>query len=79
MNGNDFNQMMEAMKAWNTFKRNHPKFEGFMKAVRKEGVKEGTILSLSMETPEGKKLETNVKIVEGDMEMLEFMKKMRMF
>ena len=67
---NDMKEVMQAMAAWATFKKNHPKFPGFIEAAQKEGVHEGTILSFSMETPEGKKIETNLKVQESDLEFL---------
>ena len=67
---NDMKEVMQAMAAWATFKKNHPEFPGFIEAAQKEGVHEGTILSFSMETPEGKKIETNLKVQESDLEFL---------
>ena len=75
MGSSNLNDMMESMKAANAFRKNHPKFEKFYKAVKKEGLREGTILSISVETPEGKKLETNLRIMEGDEEAIELLKK----
>ena len=66
----DMKELMQAMAAWETFKKNHPKFPGFIEAARKEGVHEGTILSFAMETPEGKKIETNLKVQESDLDFL---------
>ena len=62
--------MLELSKAWNVFRKNHPKFEDFVKAVNKEGIKEGSVLSFSMETPEGKKYETNVKVQASDLDLI---------
>lgn len=66
----DIKEMMQAMAAWNTFKKNHPKFPAFIQAAREAGVHEGTVLSFAMETPEGKKIETNLKVQESDLEFL---------
>lgn len=33
--------MMKVMNAWNTFKKNHPKFPAFCSAVSRRGLREG--------------------------------------
>ena len=38
---NNIGNMMKIMNAWNIFKRNHPKFPAFWRAVYKHGFKGG--------------------------------------
>lgn len=66
----DFNNMMQMMNAWNTFKGNHPKFPAFCKAVASRGIKENTIIEVSITTPEGERIETNIKVKESDLELM---------
>ena len=69
--------LMQVMAAWNTFKGNHPKFPAFINAVRNQGIKEGSIIEISITDPDGKKIETNLKINESDMQLFESIKNMR--
>ena len=66
--------MMRALAAWETFKKNHPKFPEFMKALNRAGVREGTVIDVSVTTPEGKKIETNLKVQETDLEFLKYLR-----
>ncbi len=43
--------MLKITNAWNTFKRNHPKFPAFCRAVSRKGIREGSILEISYVTP----------------------------
>ncbi len=62
--------MLKITNAWNAFKRNHPKFPAFCRAVSKRGIREGSIFEISYITPEGEKLETNLKVKADDLELL---------
>ncbi|HHV09859.1 MAG TPA: hypothetical protein GXX75_06235 [Clostridiales bacterium] len=56
--------------AWNQFVQNHPKFPLFMKAVENTGIEAGTIIDITITTPEGKNLSTNIKVTSSDKELL---------
>ena len=62
--------MMKITGAWNTFKNNHPKFPAFCQAVSRKGIREGSIIEIAVTTPEGEKIETNLKVKESDLELL---------
>ena len=62
--------MMKFTRAWNTFKRNHPKFPAFCQAVSRKGIREGSIIEIVFTTPEGEKIETNLKVKNSDLELL---------
>lgn len=62
--------MMKVMNAWNTFKKNHPKFPAFCSAVSRRGLREGSILEVTYISPEGEKLTTNIKVQQSDIELL---------
>lgn len=66
----DMGAMMKAMAAWNTFKKNHPKFPAFCKAAAQKGLRENSIVSITITTPEGEKIETNLKVQASDLELL---------
>ena len=68
--------MMKAMQAWGTFTNNHPKFPAFLQAMKVQGIKEGTIIEVSVTDPDGKKIETNIKVKAEDMELFNSLKDM---
>jgi hypothetical protein len=74
MAGMNPTQIFQFMGAWQKFTANHPKLPKFMKAVAAEGVKENTIIEISVTTPEGKTYCSNLKISQSDLELLEQIK-----
>lgn len=60
--------IFKAKKSWETFCGNHPRFPAFLQAVQSSGIQEGTIIEVSVTTPEGKTLTTNVKLTDTDMQ-----------
>ena len=66
--------LLKVKKSWDTFCRNHPRFPAFMQAVQSSGIKEGTIIEVTLTTPEGKSLTTNVRITASDMQAFEDIK-----
>jgi len=60
--------IFKAKKSWETFCRNHPRFPAFLQAVQSSGIQEGMIIEVSVTTPEGRKLTTNVKLTDTDMQ-----------
>lgn len=68
-------EIMKLMGMWNTFKSNHPKFLKFMAAAAQPGViTEDTILEMKITTPDGRTMETNLKITASDLEMIQQLK-----
>ena len=53
--------LLKAKKSWETFCGNHPRFPAFMQAVQAAGIQEGTIIEVSVTTPAGKTMTTNVR------------------
>ena len=51
-----------------TFIKNHPKFPNFLQAVKRKGIQAGDIISITIETPDGEKLESNIKVQSSDVE-----------
>lgn len=62
-------QLMKFKGAWDTFTRNHPKFPGFLTAVKQEGLKADTIIEITVTSSTGKVLTSNVKLKESDIEL----------
>lgn len=70
----DFSAILKAKQAWSTFKGNHPKFEPFLNDVKQRGIKEGTILGLTVEYPDGTQVKTNLRVTESDLELIGVLK-----
>ncbi len=60
--------IFKAKKSWETFCRNHPRFPAFLQAVQSAGIQEGLIIEVSVTTPDGRKMTTNVKLTDTDMQ-----------
>ena len=71
---NNIEAIMKLKGAWDAFKRNHPMFPKFIKAVRKNGITEGTVIDITITYPDGTKHQTNVKVTESDLELYESLK-----
>ena len=73
----DFRQiaMIQKLKSdLNLFRANHPKFPMFLKAVSQDAIEEGSIIEISVTTPEGKKYCTNVKLKADELALFESLK-----
>ena len=68
--------MMKLMSAKNTFVKNHPKFEAFVKAVflNGNGIPEGTIIEITVTKPGEQPIATNLKVQQSDLELVEGLK-----
>lgn len=66
--------LLKAKKSWETFVKNHPRVPAFLQAVQGTGIQEGTIIEVSVTTPEGRNMMTNVKLTASDMQAFEALK-----
>ena len=69
-------KILQMKSAWETFSANHPKFLPFLRAVGQNGAKEGCIYEITVTTPEGQTLTTNLKLKEEDIELIKNLKDM---
>ena len=78
-NGDNMNipDFMKLKNAWNTFTAGHPKFPRFLNAVRASGIREGTVIGISVTQPDGKVIDTNIRVTAADLELLETLKSFR--
>ena len=65
MNFSQLGKLQELKKHLDLFRSNHPKFPLFLEALE-----EGTLLEMSVTTPEGKHFETNLKLKPEDLEFI---------
>lgn len=70
----DFGSIMQMKSAWDTFTKNHPKFPMFLKAVMNKGIKEGTVIEVTITDPDGNPINTNIKVTESDLMLFETFK-----
>ena len=63
-------QLMKIKGLWDQFTIRHPKFPAFLKAMSQGAVKEGSILELTVITPDGRKISTNLKVTAEDEDMI---------
>ncbi|MGI6095051.1 MAG: hypothetical protein ACOYBL_06420 [Lachnospiraceae bacterium] len=76
----DFNQIGKVQKVKaciDKFQENHPKFPLFLKAVSQDALKEGTLMEITVTTPDEKSYCTNIRIKAEDMELMEMLKEIR--
>ena len=61
-------QIVKLKDKLNGFRKRHPGFYGFIKAIRKKGVPEGSVLDVKITTPEGETMTTNFRVSPEDLE-----------
>ncbi len=69
--------LMKLKKSWETFTANHPKFPAFMQAASQGMIGEDSIIEVSITSPDGRKISTNIKVTQSDMELFEGIKNMK--
>lgn len=68
--------LIKLQAAWSTFKSNHPKFPLFIRAVNAHGLQPDTIVEIHIQTPDGKTFDSNLKITESDLDLLQELKQL---
>ena len=68
--------LMQLQQRLGLFQQDHPKVMPFMQAVGANAVTEGTVFAVKVTTPDGKVLESNIKLTANDIETLNMMKGM---
>lgn len=51
-----------------TFVKNHPKFPNFLQAVKRKGIHADDVITITIETPEGEKIESNIRVQPSDVD-----------
>ena len=65
--------LMQLKGLYDKFKNNHPKVPMFFKAAG-QNIGEGSIIEISITDPQGKKMTTNMKVSEEDIELFQQLK-----
>ena len=61
----------------NAFRARHPGFSRFISAARKKGVPEGSVLDVTITTPDGQSMATNFRVSAEDIELLRALTSLR--
>lgn len=62
-------KLLQLKSKWADFQAAHPKFMPFM-SVASTRMEPGSVFAISVTSPDGKVLETNLKLSEADVELL---------
>ena len=65
----NFGGLFQLKNSWAAFTRNHPKFPKFLQAAG-AAIPPDTIIEIKVTTPAGKKIETNLKVRQSDIELV---------
>ena len=65
--------LMQLQQRIQTFQQDHPKFVPFMTAVKNNALEEGTVFAMKVTTPEGKTIESNIRLTANDIETIRMM------
>lgn len=63
-------KLMQLKPLWGKFQKNHPKFRQFFSAAAKSGVKEGSVIEITLTNTDGTTLSTNLRLTKDDIEMI---------
>ena len=74
MNLNQLAMLQKLKSGIDRFRANHPKFPLFLKSVSQDALREGSVIEISVTTPEGKNYCSNVRLNADDMELMETLK-----
>lgn len=73
----DFGMIFKLQGLWMKFCKNHPKFPQFIKAVQTNAFVVDTIIDIKITYPDGKTVDTNLKLTEDDLKAMEELKKLK--
>ena len=65
----NFGGLFQLKNSWAAFTRNHPKFPKFLQTAG-AAITPDTLIEIKVTTPTGKKIETNLKVRQSDIELV---------
>lgn len=74
MNLNQLAILQQLKSGIDRFRSGHPKFPLFLKAVSQDALREGSVIEISVTTPEGKNYCSNVRLNADDIELMDTFK-----
>ncbi|MCI8293815.1 MAG: hypothetical protein HFH53_09835 [Hespellia sp.] len=66
--------LLQIKAALQQFHQTHPKVLPFMKAVEADGLRPGTVIEITVTTPEGTKRSANIQLQQSDIDLLNMAK-----
>lgn len=63
-------QILKLKDKLNGFRSRHKGFVSFIKAARRDGVPEGSIVDVKLSFPDGNTMTTNFRVTEEDLELM---------
>ena len=63
-------KLLQFKSEYGKFEARHPKFVLFMGAIMKSGVPEGSVIEMKITYPDGREMESNLKVTAEDAEFL---------
>ncbi len=63
-------KLLKAKNSWDTFAANHPKFVSFLGAAKNGAVVEGSVIEITITTPDGKVISSNLKVKDSDIQAI---------
>lgn len=77
MNGINPLRLLQLKSAWEQFQARHPKFPAFLNAASRNTLEEGTIIDVTITSPDGRQIGTNLKLTAEDLQFLQEIKELR--
>lgn len=68
--------IMKLMAARNKFNQAHPKFASFFKQMYTQGIPVGSVIEITVTSPDGTPVTANMRVQESDMELLQELKEL---
>ncbi len=65
--------LMQLQQRLQTFQQDHPKFLPFLSAVKDNAVQEGSVFAVKVTTPDGRTIESNIRLTANDIETIRMM------
>lgn len=65
----NFQALLQLKNLWQRFTAQHPKFPAFLRAAQ-PALREGSVIAFTITTPEGKVIESNLKVTSEDIELI---------
>lgn len=69
-------KLLQIKPLFDKFNQTHPRVKPFVQAVAANGLEVGTIVEVSVTTPDGRNYTTNLKVADSDIELVEALKDM---
>lgn len=71
----NFQSLLQLKSLWQRFTNQHPKFPAFLRAAG-PALTEGSVIAFTITTPDGKTIESNLKVTATDLELVDSLKQM---